>query len=340
MFKIKTIQADETYGSFVAEPLERGFGVTLGNALRRMLLSSIPSIAVTWIKIDGILHEFSPIPHVKEDVQEFILNVKQLNLSSSVAKTATLYLEAEGEGKIYARNLKVPPEIEIINPDLYLATLDSSEAKLSVELNVEYGVGYVAARHVDNQPLGVIPIDAIFSPVRKINYNVGTIRAGLENNMDSLSLEIWTNGALSPAKAIIKAASILIENLTPFQALGQTIEKKVELVRLSVPPEQYNMHVEKMGLSVRALNSLKRASINTVGELLERLSEGKVVLKGFGQKSEELVYEKLKEMGLFSLLKGMKEDIGEEKGEGDEEVNAGENEEADNNGNNDSEEEN
>lgn len=317
MFKIKTIKADETYGSFVAEPLERGFGITLGNALRRVLLSSIPGIAVTWIKMDGILHEFSPIPHVKEDVQEFLLNVKQLNLRSPVAKAATLYLEAEKEGKIYARDLKVPPEIEIINPDLYLATLDSKEAKINVEFNVEYGTGYVpvSARHVDNQPLGVIPIDAIYSPIKKVNYNISIIRAGLESNMDSLTLEVWTNGALSPAKAVIKAASILIENLTPFQALGQTIEKKVELVRLSVPPEQYNMPVEKMGLSVRALNSLKRASINTVGELLERLSEGKVVLKGFGQKSEELVYEKLKEMGLFSLLKGMKEGIEDEPGE-------------------------
>ncbi len=314
MFKIKTIKADETYGSFVAEPLERGFGITLGNALRRVLLSSIPGIAVTWVKIDGILHEFSPIPHVKEDVQEFLLNVKQLSLRSAVAKTATLYLEAEKEGKVYARDLKVPPEIEVINPDLYLATLDSKEAKLSVEFNVEYGTGYVPSRHVDNQPLGVIPMDAIHSPIRKVNYHVSVIRAGLENNMDSLTLEVWTSGVLSPAKAVIKAASILIENLTPFQALGQTIEKKVELVRLSVPPEQYNMPVEKMGLSVRALNSLKRASINTVGELLERLSEGKVVLKGFGQKSEELVYEKLKEMGLFSLLKGMKEGIEEETG--------------------------
>jgi len=313
MFKIKTIKADETYGSFVAETLERGFGITMGNALRRVLLSSIPGIAVTWVKIDGILHEFSPIPHVKEDVQEFLLNVKQINLSSTMAKSATLYLEAEGEGKIYARDLKVPPEVEIINPDLYLATLDSKEVKLNVEFNAEYGTGYVPARHVDNQPLGVISIDAIFSPVRKVNYNISIIRVGLENNMDSLMLEVWTNGALSPAKAVIKAASILIENLTPFQALGQTIEKKVELVRLSVPPEQYNMPLENMGLSVRALNSLKRASINTVGELLERLSEGKVVLKGFGQKSEELVYEKLKEMGLFSLLKGMKGDIEEEK---------------------------
>lgn len=315
MFKIKTIKADETYGSFVAEPLERGFGITLGNALRRVLLSSIPGIAVTWVKVDGILHEFSPIPHVKEDVQEFLLNVKQLNLRSSVAKASTLYLEAEREGKVYARDLKAPPEIEIINPDLYLATLDSKEAKLNVEFNLEYGTGYVPARHVDNQPLGVIPIDAIFAPIRKVNFNITTIRAGVESNMDSLTLEVWTNGALSPAKAVIKAASILIENLTPFQALGQTIEKKVELVRLSVPPEQYNMLVEKMGLSVRALNSLKRASINTVGELLERLSEGKVVLKGFGQKSEELVFEKLKEMGLFSLLKGMKEGMEEEPGE-------------------------
>lgn len=329
MFKIKTIKADETYGSFVAETLERGFGITMGNALRRVLLSSLPGMAVTWIKMDGILHEFSPIPHVKEDVQEFLLNVKQINLRSTVAKSATLYLEAEKEGKVYARDLKVPPEVEIINPDLYLATLDSKEAKLNVEFNADYGTGYLTARHADSQPLGVIPIDAIFSPIRKVNYNVSIIRVGLENNMDSLTLEVWTNGALSPAKAVIKAASILIENLTPFQALGQTIEKKVELVRLSVPPEQYNMTVEKMGLSVRALNSLKRASINTVGELLERLSEGKVVLKGFGQKSEELVYEKLKEMGLFSLLKGMKEGTEEENTGDAEEEEAGDKPEED-----------
>lgn len=321
MFKIETTKSEDKYSSFIIEPLERGFGITLGNALRRVLLSSIPGMAVTGVRIRGllqeelspILHEFSPIPCVKEDVQEFLLNIKQINLRSVNKKTATLYLEAEGERKIYAKDLTVPAEIEITNPDLYLATLDSSKAQLSVELNAEYGKGYVPAKHLDNQPLGVIPIDAIFSPVRKVNFSISSIRAGLENTMDKVTLEVWTNGAVSPTEAVIKAASILIEHLTPFQTLGQTLQKKVELVRLSVPAEQYNLTVEKMGLSVRVLNSLKRANINTLGELLERLSEGKVVLRGFGRKSEELVYEKLDEMGLLSLVNRVREQMGVEK---------------------------
>jgi DNA-directed RNA polymerase subunit alpha len=274
------------YGRFLAEPLEPGFGVTLGNALRRILLSSLPGAAVTWIKIEGIQHEFSPIPNVKEDAMQFLLNIRQLRLCPLSRESGQLFLEAEGEGKLCAGDIRPSASFRIANPELYLAALDSPEARLSVEINVELGRGYVPGKSVDGLPAGALAVDAIFTPVRKVNFSVEAIRPGQEGSLEKLVLEIWTDGTILPWEALNQSAIILINQFSAFRDLEIPMAKT-----RSILPEQYDTPLEELNLSTRSYNSLKRAGILTLGQLVEKGEGGLPPLPGLGVKSRAEVEE-------------------------------------------------
>ena len=298
--KIECVESGDNFGRFVVEPLEKGFGVTLGNSLRRVLLGYLPGAAVTRVKIEGIQHEFSAIPNVKEDTTEFLLNVKTLRLKPLSGQPGKLFLEVEGEGQVCAADIKPSVDFEIVNPGLYLASLDSPEARLSVEFDVELGEGYRQAESSDNLAVGVISVDAIFTPMRKVNFTVEPVHAGRATSHERLQLEVWTDGTISPTDALSYSADILIKQLTPFVdyvRVSQIAEEK-ERIRLSVPEEQYNMSVEQMYLSVRTLNALRRGGIATVGELINRREKELLALRNFGQKSKQELEERLKVMGM------------------------------------------
>ena len=305
---IKCIEATATFGRFFAEPLEKGFGTTLGNSLRRVLLGYLPGAAITWINIEGIQHEFSTIPHVKEDTIEFLLNVKALRLKPLSNQPGKLTLEVEGEGQVCAADIKPSADFEVINPELHLATLDSPEAKLYIEFNVELGEGYRQAESSDNLPVGAIPVDAIFGPIRKVNTTVESIHIGRETSRERLCLEVWTNGAISPVDAISLSAEILINQLSPFVEYVRVsqMEEEKQLIRRSIPDEKYNMPVEQLDLSVRTLNSLRRGGITTVGELITKGEKELLSLRNFGQKSKQELDERLKSLGL-SLVSTVEE---------------------------------
>ncbi len=297
---IKCVEATATFGRFLAEPLEKGFGITLGNSLRRVLLGYLPGIAVTWVKIEGIQHEFSTIPYMKEDTIEFLLNVKALRLRSLPGQPGKLILEVEGEGRVCAADIKPSADFEIVNPELHLATLDSPEAKLYVEFNVELGEGYRQAKSSDNLPVGAIPVDAIFSPIRKVNTTVESTHIGRETSRERLCLEVWTDGTISPVDAISLGAEILIQQLSPFvdYAKVSQIEEEKEIIRLSIPDEQYNTPLEQLDLSVRTINALRRSGISTVGELITRGEKDLLSIRNFGQKSKRELEERLQALGL------------------------------------------
>ena len=297
---IKCVEATATFGRFLAEPLEKGFGITLGNSLRRVLLGYLPGIAVTWVKIEGIQHEFSTIPYMKEDTIEFLLNVKALRLRSLPGQPGKLILEVEREGRVCAADIKPSADFEIVNPELHLATLDSPEAKLYVEFNVELGEGYRQAKSSDNLPVGAIPVDAIFSPIRKVNTTVESTHIGRETSRERLCLEVWTDGTISPVDAISLGAEILIQQLSPFvdYAKVSQIEEEKEIIRLSIPDEQYNTPLEQLDLSVRTINALRRSGISTVGELITRGEKDLLSIRNFGQKSKRELEERLQALGL------------------------------------------
>jgi len=281
---VTSVQSSGNYGRFVAEPLEPGFGITLGNALRRVLLSSLPGAAVTWIRIEGIKHEFSPIPHVKEDAMEFITNIKRLRLCPLSRQPGKLFLEAKGEGVVCAGDIKGSVDFRIANPELYLATLDSPEAKLSVELNVELGRGYLPAKSADGLPAGALPVDAIFSPVRKVNFSVEPVKPGHEESQERLILEIWTDGTIAPWEALSQSADILIKQFSPFKDL-QTVMRREGAEAPVRSEERYDIPLEELGLSTRSYNSLRRAGILTLAQLLDKCREGLPPLPGLGAKS-------------------------------------------------------
>lgn len=297
---IKCVEATATFGRFLAEPVEKGFGVTLGNSLRRVLLGYLPGAAVTWVKIEGMQHEFSTIPYVKEDTIEFLLNVKALRLRSLPGQPGKLTLEVEGEGRVCAADINPSADFEIVNPELHLATLDSPEARLYVEFNVDLGEGYRQAESSDNLPVGAIPVDSIFSPVRKVNIAVEPTHIGRETSRERLCLEVWTDGTISPVDAISLGAEILIQQLSPFvdYAKVSQIEEEKELIRLSIPDEQYNTPLEQLDLSVRTINALRRSGITTVGELITRGEKELLSIRNFGQKSKQELDERLKALGL------------------------------------------
>ncbi len=297
---IECIESADNFGRFRAEPLEKGFGTTLGNALRRVLLGYLPGVAVTRVKIEGIQHEFSTIPFVREDVTEFLLNVKALRLKSLSGQPGKLILEVEGEGRVTAADIEPSTDFEIVNPELYLATLDSPEAKLYVEFDIELGEGYREAESSDNLPVGVIPVDAIFTPVRKVNFNVEPSHISRGISREQLELEVWTDGTISPVDAISHSAEILVEQLSPFidYAKISRLEVEKQLIRASITDEKYNMPVEQLDLSVRTMNCLRRGGIATVGELISRGEKGLLSLHNFGQKSKQEVEERLAALGL------------------------------------------
>jgi DNA-directed RNA polymerase subunit alpha len=289
---VTCVESIGNYGRFLAEPLEPGFGITLGNTLRRVLLSSLLGAAVTWVKIEGIQHEFSPIPYVKEDTMEFLLNIKQLRLCPLSHEPGQLLLEAEGEGKICAGDIKPSSHFRIANPELYLASLDSPQGKLNVELNVELGKGYMPAKSADGLPVGALPVDAIFTPVQKVNFYVESIKPGEEGSPEKLILEIWTDATIFPWEALSQSAIILINQFSSFRDLEVPMAKTA-----SILPEQYDTPLEELNLSTRSRNSLKRAGILTLGQLIEKGREGLPPLPGLGAKSRTEVEELMEKLG-------------------------------------------
>lgn len=292
---------DNTYAKFVVEPLERGYGITLGNSLRRILLSSLPGSAVTSVKIEGVLHEFATIPGVFEDVTDIILNIKSLALKGHTDELRIMRLEAQGEGVVRAGDIITGPDIEILNPDLKIATLDH-DGRLFMEMTVERGRGYVSAEKnkKPEQVIGIIPIDSIFAPVYKVNYAVEDTRVGQITDYDRLTLEVWSNGSISPEEATSLAAKILSEHLRLFMGLTD----KLNYVEIMVEKEEEAknnillMTIEELDLSVRSYNCLKRAGINTVEELTQKTEEDMIKVRNLGRKSLEEVEQKLHELGL------------------------------------------
>ncbi len=308
--KTECLESQDKYGRFVTEPLERGFGITLGNTMRRVLLGYLQGAAVTRVKIEGIQHEFSTIPYVREDATEFLLNVKAIRLRTLSEQPGRLVLDVEGEGVITAADIKPSVDFEITNPELYLATIDSAEGKLYVEFDIELATGYREAESNDNLPVGVIPVDAIFTPVRKVNFTVEPIHIGQETSRERLYLELWTDGTISPASAISQSAEILMEQISSFVSYTRISQKEEEVSYLPIPEDQYNMPVEQLNLSVRTLNCLRRGGISTLGELISKEERELLSLRNFGHKSKVELEEKLKSMGLSlaSSAEEMEED--------------------------------
>ncbi|MBL7125619.1 MAG: DNA-directed RNA polymerase subunit alpha [Dehalococcoidales bacterium] len=298
--KIDCAESENNFGRFTAEPLERGFGVTLGNALRRVLFGYLPGAAVTQVRVEGIRHEFTTIPHAKEDVTEFLLNVKAMRIKPLSGQPGKLILDVQGEGQVCAADIKPSTDFEITNPETNLVILDSPEAKLYIEFDIELGEGYRTAESNDSMPVGTIPVDAIFSPIRNVNFTTEPIHAGRETSHERLVIEVWTDGTTTPVDAISRAAGILVEQLSPFVSYVKVSQMKAEeqLIRLSIPDEKYNMPVEQLDLSVRTMNCLRRGGIATVGELISKKSKDLLQLRNFGQKSYREIEERLKELGL------------------------------------------
>ena len=299
---------DGTYGRFVVEPLERGYGTTLGNSLRRILLSSLPGAAVSNIKVDGVLHEFSTIPGVKEDVTEIILNLKNLAIKnhSDSSEPKIAYIETSGEGAVYARDIKVDSDIEIANPDLLIATLSGEkDCKLDIEITITKGHGYVGAdkNKRPDQAIGVIPVDSLYTPVRKVNYSVDNTRVGSITDYDRLTLDVWTDGTITPDDAVSFGAKILTEHLSLFVNLSEiTKNSEVMLEKEENKKEKVlELTIEELDLSVRSYNCLKRAGINYVEDLANKTEEDMMKVRNLGRKSLEEVLNKMADLGLSFL---------------------------------------
>lgn len=299
----KTPESGDCYGEFVIEPLEHGFGVTLGNALRRILLSSIPGAAVTSVKIDGVLHEFSTVPGVKEDVAEIILNIKQLALKCDHDEAQTIIINATEEGEVTGADILTTEAVEVINKDLHIATMDK-DSRLYIEMVVETGNGYVSAEKNksknDELPIGTIPIDSIYTPVHKVNFSVEDTRVGQDTEKDRLMLTIGTNGNLTPTEALSWAARILTDHLEPFIKLKEGMEDTAIMIEKEEEEKDkvLGMTIEELDLSVRSYNCLKRAGINTVLELTQKTKDEMMKVRNLGKKSLEEVTEKMGALGL------------------------------------------
>jgi len=299
--KVECLECQGRFGRFVAEPLEKGFGITLGNALRRVLLGYLPGAAVTRINIEGIQHEFSSMPLVKEDTIEFLLNLKELRLKSLSGQPTSLRLEVSGQKEVHASDITPSADFEIVNPGLYLCTLDSPEARLYAEMEVELGRGYSPAESGDNLPVGTIPLDSIFTPVRKVNFTIEPLHLGQETSHERLILELWSDGTISPTDAINQAAEILIKQFQPFTTYAEVpvvVQTRVESAPPGISDEKFNMPVEQLDLSVRTMNCLRHAGITTVGELVSRGTRELMGLRNFGQKSAQELTERLATIGI------------------------------------------
>ena len=303
--EIAEISEDKKYGKFVVEPLERGYGTTLGNSLRRIMLSSLPGAAVSQVRIDGVLHEFSSIPGVKEDVTEIIMNIKSLaiknNSDSEEAKVA--YIDFEGEGVVTAADIQCDPDIEILNPEVVIAHLNGgADSKLYMELTITKGRGYVSSDKNKNEelPIGVIAVDSIYTPVERVNLKVENTRVGQITDYDKLTLDVYTNGTLAPDEAVSLAAKVLSEHLSLFIDLSENAKSAEIMVETESDEKEkvLEMNIDELELSVRSYNCLKRAGINTVEELCNRTSDDMMKVRNLGRKSLEEVLAKLKELGL------------------------------------------
>lgn len=306
MPKIEREAEARNYGKFIISPLERGYGVTVGNALRRVLLSSLEGAAVSSVRITDVLHEFSDIPGVREDVIQVMLQIKQLRLKLNGVDTTRMHLEVRGEGMVTGADIIAPPDVEIINPDLYLFTVDSQKTRIDIEFTVERGRGYSPANdRAGHLPIGELPVDAIYSPVKRVNWEVNNARVGQSTNYDKLTLEIWTDGTVTPEKALSTAAKTMIEHLRYIAGVSEetltiTMEKEVSGSRLS--SEVAETPVEALDLSVRVFNSLKRTGITTVGDVLDLLEKGDqavMSIRNFGEKSLDELRQKMREKGFL-----------------------------------------
>jgi DNA-directed RNA polymerase subunit alpha len=316
--QLETEDETEVYGRFVAEPLQPGYGITLGNALRRTLLSSLEGAAIYSVRIEQVQHEFSTIPGMQEDVTEFLLNAKEIRLQAIADRPGSLTLDAQGPGEVTAGDIAVPADFEIVNPELHLATLDSKDARLNVEFNVRLGKGYVPAGTLEGMPIGTIPVDAIYSPVRKVNYRVEKTRVGQSTDFDRLILEVWTDGTISPTDALGQSADILIDEFSLFTQNIRPVptwtggDTGIGGGTKTPGDGRWNTPIEDLQLSVRAYNCLKRSGLMTVGQVLEKSEDELLSLRNFGRKSYDELRDRLIELsyvdgtqeGLVPMLAG------------------------------------
>lgn len=302
--KVEKEAEARNYGKFVISPLERGFGVTVGNTLRRILLSSLEGAAVTSIRVTDVLHEFSDVPGVREDVIQITLQVKLLRMILHDVDTAHLHLEVRGEGVVTAADIQCPAEVEIVNPDLYLFTVDDNNTKLEIDMTVERGRGYSPANERGGHlPIGDLPVDAIFSPIKRINWSVGSARVGQSTNYDRLELEIWTDGTVSPENSLSTASKIMIDHLRYISGIDEEtflVSPEIEPSNSRLTSEAAETPIENLDLSVRVFNSLKRTGITTVGDVLDLLEKGDeavMSIRNFGDKSLDELRDKMREKG-------------------------------------------
>lgn len=302
--KIESAAMSRNYGKFIVGPLERGYGITLGNSLRRVLLASLPGAAVTSIRVTDVPHEFSAIPYVREDMMQLILNVKQIRLKLHDSDSSRLRLEVHGAGTVTAADILLPPEAEIINPDLYLFTVDSDEAFLEIEMTAETGRGYSPAEDRGRLPIGELPVDAIFSPIMRVGYEVEKTRVGQVSDYDKVVMEIWTDGSIKPEEALAQAAQVMMQHLRPLAGISEEsllpVEEEEE--EEAIPNEIYDTPIEQLDLSVRVFNSLKRTGITKVGEMLEMLERGEetmLAIRNFGEKSLDELKQQLQAKGFL-----------------------------------------
>lgn len=304
--KIESTAMSQEYGRFVIGPLERGYGTTVGNSLRRVLLASLPGAAITSIRVTDVPHEFSAIPHVREDMMQLILHVKKLRMKLHNTDTARLRLEVHGAGVVTAADLQTPPEVEIINPDLYLFTVDSDDAFLEIEMTVETGRGYSPAEERGRLPIGELPVDAIFSPIRRVGYEVENTRVGQVADYDRIVMEIWTDGSIKPEEALAQSSQILMQYLRPIAGVSEETFLPVEIEEEeegAIPNELYDTPIEQLDLSVRVFNSLKRTGITKVGEMLDMLERGEetmLAIRNFGEKSLDELKQQLQSKGFLA----------------------------------------
>jgi len=303
--KIESNAMSQEYGRFIIGPLERGYGTTVGNALRRVLLASLPGAAITSIRVTDVPHEFSAIPYVREDMMRLILHIKQLRLKLHDTDTARLRLEVHGAGTVTGADIQLPPEVEIINPDLYLFTVDSDDAFLEIEMTAETGRGYSPAEQRGRLPIGELPVDAIFSPIRRVGYDVEKIRVGQVADYDRVIMQIWTDGTIKPEEALAQSAQILTQYLRPIAGVSEEtflpVEKEEEETN-AIPNEIYDSPIEQLDLSVRVFNSLKRTGITKVGEMLDMLERGDdtmLAIRNFGEKSLDELRTQLRAKGFL-----------------------------------------
>lgn len=312
---ITIAEASDRHGKFVIGPLEPGYGITLGNPLRRVLYNSLPGTAITWVRIEGILHEYSNVEDIKEEVAEILLNLKDIRIRSESDDVGKLRLEAQGSGVVTAADVMPSSQFSIVNPKQHIATLDSEDASLSVEMNVGHGKGYKVAESRDSHPIGTLPIDAVFTPVRKVNYEIEQTRVGQRTDYEMLNIEIWTDGSMYPVEAMAAAANMLVNQFFLFANVEKAAEDGSSGISVSIPAENYNMTVEELELSSRTLNCLKRAGLDKVGEVLEQSKPDLLKIRNFGEKSYNELYDKLREYGVLPEELDPEEEVGGQEAE-------------------------